>query len=810
MLFPSDWLGPLVEEELRGVIAWGRVQQARSRHDETHLSPRFSDDFSNFRSVLDAELLPTDANVQIQRVQQTSDLVTLSISDGFTSIKARLSASAVATLEAAMGEDLDGGTTNDVFAVRKATVVSCPIGLPEDHIQLDIDQVEYLFHLRKSIGQSMPIEQRKHAHDLIDEIGQLRTQQLNASIDGDDARSISSSSVTSQVNLRDGVQKTSPASIVSQPRVENNDRKPSSQQSPTPVTQLPFATQAPLWTKGTRPPTLEKDGVQWESGVNLSGPVAAPIQPVKRRRFSDEEEDEVTRNRLVNLQNLLRRPRAERRSSPPLPRSTPQRPPRAAPTTGRASTASTPEAAPLPEVDVNSVGAPVESSSTAVQEDAVMANTDLPSAAVRENENTTLLRTPSATRLEARAVAHAESSTAPVGVNNDVASSRIPSAVVERDTADAAAVVEEADTFASTSTKPIATAPCLTSRPRIPQDQRRLLDKPSSWFPSLPGHDFPHPNIPIDLLRRWNDLAKTQPRASLPVQPAFHEDSSDSADIEMSDAAPEPQDEVASEFEEELLDWSSSPPLPQPNRPPHSSNERSPSSSEPVQNVFPHTGARLPPAMDMPLDSSPPEIRASTYTADRVEYSPGKSSTSSRPSVVPDKQSRPKQSPEKVSATPLRDQIVPVKADGTPALLPNGGQDEMRMGRRSSRASSGSSVDRVRDLDHASSRVSGSEKKADETFSSKGVSSPYNIDGSSRPSLSTDIPKSTLPLHQLTGESKRPDKTVETMVKGTQPPAPPRDAVVNVEKSQSSPTDQEAAYRRWRREHFKAAQRRKW
>ena len=48
------------------------------------------------------------------------------------------------------------------------------------------------------------------------------------------------------------------------------------------------------------------------------------------------------------------------------------------------------------------------------------------------------------------------------------------------------------------------------SQRRIPRDQQKLLDRPSSWLPSLPGQQFPQPNVPIELLKRWNAQAVSQ------------------------------------------------------------------------------------------------------------------------------------------------------------------------------------------------------------------------------------------------------------------------------------------------------------
>lgn len=50
-------------------------------------------------------------------------------------------------------------------------------------------------------------------------------------------------------------------------------------------------------------------------------------------------------------------------------------------------------------------------------------------------------------------------------------------------------------------------------RRKVPANQQHLLDNRASWQPSLPGDQFPVPNVPIELLEQWNN-------AAFPVQPS--------------------------------------------------------------------------------------------------------------------------------------------------------------------------------------------------------------------------------------------------------------------------------------------------
>jgi hypothetical protein len=116
--------------------------------------------------------------------------------------------------------------------------------------------------------------------------------------------------------------------------------------------------------------------------------------------------------------------------------------------------------------------------------------------------------------------------------------------------------------------------PVSRKRYRIPRDQKSLLEHPSSWIPSAPGHQFPHPNVPIGLLRAWNAKATgatdpPPPPESSPIpmiEPSSEVKSRDVVQAEpQATAVAEPQDESDVESEEsdtsedEPIDWSQSP-----------------------------------------------------------------------------------------------------------------------------------------------------------------------------------------------------------------------------------------------------------
>lgn len=397
MAQPVDWLGQFIEQEIRAVIAW---KQAASTNPQVKpdQDDRFSDDGSNFRSVVVSPMLPTDCKVQIAEILPLQDPVTLFVTDGFTRAKAKLSGSALASLEAGLGEKLECDLKGDVVMIREMTIESTPYGPDDGLIQLAIGNLDYLYHLRKPLGQPILIKDRNEAQRLLEEITNLRIKQYH------------SSTTSSPAVIRAG------ASHVDENNTPKSQRSidPSQVSSPavnySPSTQRPLATQIPTRRKPSGP-TLAKDGYEMSEGVNLSRPMAAGVRDTNA---SVQNEPVAPNDSSAKLLRLLGKRKAEspakadgaaRAVSPPPARSTRHEP------------------AVAPDVDSRAV---------------------LP----RQNASETEQPTPSKQRrLEHR-------------------------------------------------------------RHRIPRTQQKLLEKSSSWIPSLPGQRYPHPNVPIELLRQWNDQAE--------------------------------------------------------------------------------------------------------------------------------------------------------------------------------------------------------------------------------------------------------------------------------------------------------------
>ena len=150
--------------------------------------------------------------------------------------------------------------------------------------------------------------------------------------------------------------------------------------------------------------------------------------------------------------------------------------------------------------------------------------------------------------------------------------------------------------------------PIARKRYRIPRDQKALLEHPSSWIPSAPGHEFPHPNVPINILTAWNAKAKGAAKAPLQSSPIPEiEQSSEVKSLEAVQA--EPQATAAAEFEDEsdgsedsdssddrpISDWSVSPSRSQALPPDSSAGHISPRVSRPVSRDTAISGSeRMP------------------------------------------------------------------------------------------------------------------------------------------------------------------------------------------------------------------------
>jgi hypothetical protein len=98
---------------------------------------------------------------------------------------------------------------------------------------------------------------------------------------------------------------------------------------------------------------------------------------------------------------------------------------------------------------------------------------------------------------------------------------------------------------------------------RIPKTQQALLDDQSSWLPPAPGREFPHPNVPVKLLKLWNKKAELNTNSPSQASPiALIERSSGKKSVEEVQQEPE-ADESESDSDElpsadELIEWSQS------------------------------------------------------------------------------------------------------------------------------------------------------------------------------------------------------------------------------------------------------------
>lgn len=467
MAKPGDWVGACIEQELREVIAWKHEikNPPKVKRDP---GSRFSDDGSNFRSIIVSLNLETQPNVQISKVLHAKDPVTILVTDGFTQVRARLSEAAVTTLETELGEKIDHTTKGDVFAIKEAAIISTPYGPSDEHVQLSITGIEYLYHLRKPLGQPKPAEEREEVQKLIEQITSLRHQQY-AGLDEGNRSPPHSPAWSRRADVgrdnqtrRDGRKTTAPRS---QQAVADLHSSPQTRTQQSPNTQLGVATQVPTRRKPAGP-SLSEDGFELADGANLDRPLQAGFAAAKRRPSSSSQQQpappDVTGAKLLNL--LKRETDAQQTSShrppPPPPRSpSPRRPSPAPARVQSTSKDASPKAPVQPEPQqVNS--------------------------------------SPHAPRAQASP------------------KKKSPGVIVAPEPVSASSAIH------STSRTHVSGEPPSRdySRRKIPRDQQKLLDQPSSWLPSLPGRKFPHPNVPIELLTRWNAQVATCDQSDGQVQ----------------------------------------------------------------------------------------------------------------------------------------------------------------------------------------------------------------------------------------------------------------------------------------------------
>jgi hypothetical protein len=455
MAKPLDWLGKVIEDELKAVVQWRKA--SKNIYDE---ESRFEDDGSNLRSTMRTTDWPPESIVQITEIVSCRTPLIVVITDGYTQIKAKLFEKAIRTLESEIGQKIDLETTNDVFAIRHATVASTPYGPKDEHVQLEIHGVAYKYHLRKSLGSKFLIPQRREVARMLDEITEIRRQQYvlpESSAEREFARGSPVAAATAGAS-RDASHRTT-----------DEDHRPQSQQSMSQIqspslsskqqsssTQNPIATQLPSSRK-RKAPSFHEDGLEILQGNNLARPhgpnfsVPSTGAPSSKRRLSDN------RDKLLGL--LKSKPQATMMKQPPTA---------------------------VPGHSVGIDAQPAQSSPSI----------SAPSAFCEHS---------------AEVEAHPGQSSPPTPAVEPGA--RKSGEQMSLD------VIEEVPKHAASRLfsqphVPTFSDPQNYNCKRIEPSQRTLLEKPDSWIPPLPGKQFPEPNIPIQLLTDWHDQPRVIPAAA--------------------------------------------------------------------------------------------------------------------------------------------------------------------------------------------------------------------------------------------------------------------------------------------------------
>ncbi|RMX87216.1 hypothetical protein D0868_15021 [Hortaea werneckii] len=285
----QPWLGDLVEGELDAVIEWHKATQNAPKIKRDPDS-RFHDDGSNFRSAVQSPPLTLDSKVQILEVICLSPSPIILLSDGNVSVKAKLSDTAVSVIEDELEEPLSTDMKGDVISINSINVVSTPYGPADGCLQLEVENLQYLYHLRKTVGTPNAIGQRQNVSTLLEEIRAIRAQQYTdgSPTDAPSKRPRSrQNSVVPQwqaaagsAHYDTGAPKAQLDEGGSQPGSPSNSST-KTQTSPTIhslQTQQGFATQAkaPL-KKARKGPSLGKEGYEMAGGVNLAKPMGPAL-----------------------------------------------------------------------------------------------------------------------------------------------------------------------------------------------------------------------------------------------------------------------------------------------------------------------------------------------------------------------------------------------------------------------------------------------------------------------------------------------------------------------------------------------------
>nr|POF15544.1 hypothetical protein CFP56_48738 [Quercus suber] len=559
----TPWLGELVAAELRAVIQWKTLVKQEPDVEQSK-DGRFSDDGSNFRSSITSPPLGAESKVQLMDVVSTGKLPVILVSDGVTQIRAFLDDDVVAILEEEMGSSLVSGMQGDVLIIREMTVISTPWGSEDRHIQIYIDELEYVSHLRKSVGTPSPIEQRPEIEQMILEIGNYRRKHTTDEFFLDTMQSSDAATLISQDYLRKSVGTPSPieqrpeieqmileignyrrkqttdeffldtmqssdaATLISQDdvaevtnsRFAEQSQKRQRPRSVSPIastqdtSQDQLATQVPVSAK-TRPTaaSFHKDGFEISAGLNLAGPRKATVA-----QRSDNVSFQSSRSwpKKARLLSLLERPggSSDNKHKPELKQESVSRLPSVSSTDTPGKLNQTQHAS--QELDASRSTPPINNDNTSTPADVQTKVNDVQSDVGKPAEH--------------------------LGVRNDCPPLHSP-----YESGNTSSAHEGQFAPGTLSSNGITD----DGPENVSSEQQRLLDDPSCWIPSLVGKQFPMPNVPVSFIRQWQ-VARQVKKTLI---------KSDSSDSESSETSSEDGSENSVSTDEPISkeQWPSSP-----------------------------------------------------------------------------------------------------------------------------------------------------------------------------------------------------------------------------------------------------------
>jgi hypothetical protein len=510
----TPWLATLVETELENVIAWKSIVKPDPGASDEHRS-RFSDDGSNLRSVVGPPSLDSESTIQLLEVRELTQNTFISylsltisqkpgsnarakipISDGDVSVLAILSDTAWDAYDKGL-EEGEEPRKGDLILCKKITVISTTYGPSEERVKLRIEDLELTGNFRKIIGQPTSLLQKASIAALRERIEDLRLKQLQ-----------------SEVLLEDQEDDVP---------IKEEDEEDAGDDDDDEIEDAAGNDE-------------ENEGVaNRASATHVDSPTASNLEALQNAVPSIDTQPESLRTQLPTAPIIPPR----HLTSPAIPNTN--------------SMAQIETQLPLEAMQTQAPSQPRKP----LRRNRGGFSMGREGFEPTRGDN---LTGPQAPILHAR-----QASLSPEPPRNMLLDvfSKLPAQVPRKRSPEpsvpgsAQLVVEQI--VVETPTKPKRSTassagqdstPAPRKRYRIPRDQRALLDHPSSWIPSAPGQEFPHPNVPIGLLKAWNAKATsaTNPASQSSPSPSI-EQSSAHKSLEV--LQPEPQATTAAEVEDE-------------------------------------------------------------------------------------------------------------------------------------------------------------------------------------------------------------------------------------------------------------------